>query len=55
MVYQPVDGGDGHDGVGEDLIPSAEGLIGGDNQAAALIAVGNELKQYLGLGIGLLT
>lgn len=51
MVDQPVDGGDGHDGIGEDLIPGTEGLVGGDDQAAALVAVGDELEEHLGLGV----
>src|SRR5271169_4183498 len=51
VVDQPVDRGHGHRRVGEDLVPLAEGLVAGGNQAAALVALGDELEQDVGLGL----
>lgn len=50
-MYQAVYGGYGHHVIREDLIPFAEWLVGGDDQAATLIAVGDELEQNLGFCI----
>ena len=50
-----VDSSHGHQGVLKDLIPATEGLIRGDDQAAAFIPMSNKLKQDLGLGVGFLT
>ena len=41
---QPVDGGDGHGFVREDLIPAAEGLVGGDGDAAVFVAPGDQIE-----------
>jgi len=54
VVDEAVDGGDGHDGVGEDAVPVAEGVVGGDKQAAGLVAVGDELEEDRGLHLGAL-
>jgi hypothetical protein len=35
---EPVDGGDRHGRIGEDVVPGAERLVGGDQQGAALVA-----------------
>ena len=45
MVHQSIDGGDGHHVIGKNRIPLAEGLIGGDQEAFALIAMGNKFKE----------
>ncbi len=54
MVDQPVDGGDGDGGIGEDAIPGAEGLVGGDGKAACLVAPRDELEEDGCLGLVLL-
>ena len=41
---QSVDGGDGHDGGLEPLVPVLEVLIGGGNQAVAVVAMGDQLE-----------
>ena len=51
---EPVDGGDGDGLVGEDAVPGAEGLVGGDGEAAGLVAPGDELEEDGGLGLVLL-
>ena len=51
MVDQAVDGGDRHGGVVEDTIPGREGLIGGDQQAALLVALRDQLEEHAGLGL----
>ena len=48
---QSVDGGDGHGFVREALIPAAEGLVGGDGDAAVLVAPGDQLEEDAGLGL----
>ena len=54
MVHEPVHGGDGDGGVGEGTVPGAEGLVGGDGEAAGLAAMGDELEEHRGLGLVLL-
>ena len=39
-------------GVGEDLGPFAEGQVGGDDQAAAFVAFGEDLEDELGGAVG---
>src|SRR6516162_6221760 len=51
VVDQPIDGGEGHGGIREDLIPFAEGLIGGNQDRAPLVARADELEQHAGLGL----
>jgi len=51
VMDQSVDGGDGHGFVREDLIPAAEGLVGGDGDAAVLVAPGDQLEEDAGLGL----
>jgi hypothetical protein len=41
VVDESVDHGGGDDLVTEDLAPAAERLVGGDDQAGALIAAGD--------------
>ena len=40
-----VDGHEGHGGVGEDLAPFAERLVGGDQQRPALVACADQFEQ----------
>ena len=51
VMDQPVDGGDGHGFVREDLIPAAKGLVGGDGDAAVFVAPGDQLEEDAGLGL----
>ena len=48
---EAVDGGERHGGVGEDLSPFAERLVGGDQHGAPLVAGADELEQHAGLGL----
>ena len=45
VVDESVDHGDGHAGIGEDAIPGREGMVAGDDDAAAFIAVGDAFKE----------
>gem|GEM_PF-2578490 len=49
MMNQPVYCGNGHRGVGKDLVPVTKGMIGGNQQAQPLVTVGYQLKQDAGL------
>ena len=51
VVDEAVDGGERHGLVGENLAPFAEGLVGGDEQGAALVAGADQLEQHAGLGL----
>lgn len=48
---QTVDGGDGHRLVGEDLVPTTKGLIGGNGYAGVFVAPGNQLEEHAGFGL----
>ena len=50
-MNQSVDGGDGHGFVRKDLIPAAEGLVGGDGDAAEFVASGDQFEEDAGLGL----
>ena len=50
MVHEPVDGGERH-GLGEDLAPFAERLVGRDQQRAAFVARRDQLEQHAGFGL----
>ena len=52
-MNQPVDSGHGHHGIGEDVIPLTKGLIGGDKETVALVAMGNEFKENRGFRLRL--
>src|SRR6266542_2446789 len=52
VVDQPVDHGGSDHVVAEDLAPAAERLVGGDDQAGAFVAGGDELEEQVG-GLGL--
>ena len=45
MVHDAIDGGERHGGVGEDLAPFAERLVGGDQQRSALVARADQFEQ----------
>ena len=49
---QSVDGGDGHDGVLEQLVPMLEVLIGSDDQAVPFVAMGDQLEQHTAFLLG---
>ena len=51
MVDEPVDGGDGDGLVGEDAVPCAEGLVGGDGEAAGLVAPCDEFEEDGGFSL----
>jgi hypothetical protein len=44
VVDEAVDRRDGHGGIGEYLVPFAEGLIAGGDQALALVTLSDELE-----------
>ena len=45
VVHEPVDDGDGHCGIWEDLIPGAEGLVGGDHDRASFVSCADQLEE----------
>jgi hypothetical protein len=49
---QPVEDGRGQHVIAEDLAPLAEGLVGGQQDRAALIAAGDRLEDQVGVGAG---
>ena len=51
-VGESVNHGLGEPGVGEDLGPLAEWQVGGDDQAAAFVAFGEDLEDELGGAVG---
>ena len=51
VVDKAVHGGEGHGGVGEDPVPFAEGVVGGDKQRAELVAGADEFEEDAGLGL----
>lgn len=50
LVDQANGGGQRHGLVGKDLVPFAEGLVGGDQQGSALVAGTDQFEQHAGLG-----
>ena len=48
-MYDPVYGGGRGHGIGEHLLPLRKQQVGGDPQGAALISLGNQCEQHLGL------
>ena len=54
VVNEAIDGGDGDGLVGEDPVPGAEGLVGGDGEASGLVAPGDQLEEDGALGLILL-
>lgn len=48
-MHEAVDEGDDAGGIGEELVPFAEGLVGGDDDGALLIAAGNDFEEQIGV------
>jgi hypothetical protein len=48
---QAIDGGERHGGIGKDLSPFAEGLVGGDQYRPSFVSGADELEQHTGLGL----
>ena len=46
---QPIDEGDDAGGVGEDLVPFAKRLVGGEYRGALLIPTRDDLEQQVGV------
>jgi hypothetical protein len=51
-VREAIDDGLREPRIGEDLGPFAEGQVGGDDQAAAFVALGEDLEDELGGAVG---
>lgn len=51
MVDEAVDRSERHCGVGENPVPFAEGLIGGDHDGTPLVTGGDELEEHARLGL----
>ena len=51
VMNQAVDDRDRHCLVREDFAPFAEGLVGGDEERASLVAGADELKEHAGFGL----
>ena len=49
MVNEAIHRGQGHCGIGENFIPIAERLVGGDQHRSPFIAGADELEQHAGL------
>ena len=45
MMHEAVDCGERHGRIWEDAVPFSEGLIGGDQRGAALVAGADQLKK----------
>src|ERR1700745_550592 len=48
---EAIDRGEGHCGIGKDLPPFAEWLVGGDEHGPALVACADQLEHHAGLGL----
>ena len=48
-MNEAVDRGQRHGGIGEHLVPFAEGLIGGDQHGAPFVAGADQFEQHAGL------
>ncbi len=51
VMDQAVDRSHRHARIGEHVVPARERLVGGDQDAAPLVALGDELEQDAGLGL----
>ena len=51
MMYEPVDGGNRHAGIGEDVIPAREWLIGRDQKTFSFIPLCDQLEQHAGFSL----
>ena len=50
-MNEAIDRGERHGGIGEDLSPLAERLVGGDEHRATFVSCADELEQHAGLGL----
>ena len=50
-MNEPVDGGERHGGIGEDPVPIAEGLVGGDQHGSAFVTGADQFEQDRGFGL----
>ena len=48
---ETVDRGERHRGIGEDPVPFAERLVGGDEDGASLVAGADQLEEHAGFGL----
>ena len=48
-MHQPINEGDDAGCVGEDRVPFAEGLVGGENRGTLLITTSDHLEQQIGV------
>lgn len=51
VVNESINGGKRHGGVREDPVPFTEGLVGGDQEGAALVSGRDELEQNAGFSL----
>jgi hypothetical protein len=51
VMDQAIDSGERHGGIGKDLSPLSEGLVGGDQHRASFVSGADELEQHAGLGL----
>lgn len=51
VMDEAVDGGQRHGGIGKDLSPFAERLVGGDHHGSSFITGADEFEQHAGLGL----
>ena len=51
VMDQAVDRGHRHAWIGEHVVPARERLVGGNEDAAPLVAFGNQLEQHAGFGL----
>ena len=51
VMDEAIDGGERHGGIGKDLSPFAEGLVGGDEHRSSFVAGADQLEQHAGLGL----
>ena len=48
---EAIDGSERHGGIGKDLSPLAEWLVGGDQHRALFISCADKFEQHAGLGL----
>ena len=51
VVYEPVDGGQGHGRIRKDAAPFSEWRIGGDSQGPSFVSRADQLEENAGLGL----
>ncbi len=53
-MNEAINGRDGHGWIRKDVVPSAERLVGGDQQGATFVAGADELEENARFGLALL-